>query len=57
MSKMSELHAEITEMVEAGFERSSIIEYMVVEGLPREACPSIIDVIAGDVEAETIGDE
>ena len=53
MSKMSELHAEITEMLEAGFERSSIIEFMVGEGLPREACPIIIDVIVGDAETET----
>lgn len=50
MSKMSEMHAEITEMVEAGFERSSIIEYMVGEGFPREACPVIIDVITGEDE-------
>ena len=53
MSKMSELHAEITEMVETGFELSSIIEYMVGEGFPREACPVIIAEIAGDIETET----
>lgn len=57
MSKMSELHAEITEMVEAGFNSTSIIEYMVGEGFPREACPIIIAEIAGDIETETTCEE
>ncbi len=50
MSKMSELHAEVMEMVETGVDRDIVIEFMVGVGYPREACPIIIDVIAGDGE-------
>lgn len=50
MSKMSELHAEVMEMVETGIDRGVVIEFMVSAGYPREACPIIIDDIAGDIE-------
>ena len=53
MSKMSELHAEVTEMVESGIDLGNVIEFMVSAGYPREACPFIIAEIAGDIETET----
>lgn len=44
MSRMSELHMLITDSIEAGLSDESIIELMVSEGLPREACPEILNV-------------
>ena len=44
MSRMSELHMLITDSIEAGLSDESIIELMVAEGLPREACPEILRV-------------
>ena len=44
MSKMSELHMLITDSIEAGLSDESIIDLMVLEGLPREACPEILKV-------------
>ena len=44
MSRMSELHMLITDSIEAGLSDESIIELMVEEGLPREACPEILRV-------------
>jgi hypothetical protein len=41
---MSELHMLITDSIEAGLSDESIIELMVEEGLPREACPEILRV-------------
>lgn len=44
MSRMSELHMLITDSIEAGLSEESIIELMVDEGLPREACPEILRI-------------
>ena len=44
MSRMSELHMLITDSIEAGLSDESIIDLMVEEGLPREACPEILRV-------------
>ena len=44
MSRMSELHMLITDSIEAGLSDESIIDLMVAEGLPREACPEILRV-------------
>lgn len=44
MSKMSELHMLVTDSIEAGLSDESIIDLMVNEGLPREACPEILRV-------------
>jgi hypothetical protein len=47
---MSEFYVGIVEMVEQGFSYDSIIEMMVNEGYPREACLPIINQIAGDID-------
>ena len=44
MSRMSELHMLITDSIEVGLSDESIIDLMVEEGLPREACPEILRV-------------
>lgn len=44
MSRMSELHMLITDSIEAGLSDESIIELMVDEGLPREACPEFLRI-------------
>ena len=38
MSRMSEFHVGIIEMVEQGFDYDAIEQMMVAEGYPREAC-------------------
>ena len=43
MSRMSEMHADITEMIQRGYRFDTIVEAMVADGLPREACSIIID--------------
>jgi hypothetical protein len=52
MSKMSELHAEVVEMVEDCVCYDTITEFMVSAGFPREACRAIIDQIAGDIDEQ-----
>lgn len=52
MSKMSEIHAEVIEMVEMCFNYDVIIDFMVDAGYPREACRIIIDQIASDIDAQ-----
>ena len=52
MSKMSELHAEVVEMVEECVNYDVITEFMVSAGYPREACRAIINQIAGDIDAD-----
>jgi len=44
MSRMSELNILLVESLEAGLSDDSIIELMVMEGVPREACPEILRV-------------
>ena len=44
MSRMSELHMLITDAIDSNLSDESIIELMVEEGLPREACPEILRV-------------
>jgi hypothetical protein len=41
---MSELHILLVESLETGLSDDSIIELMVMEGVPREACPEILRV-------------
>ena len=50
MSRMSEFHVGIIEMVEQGFDYDAIEQMMVAEGYPREACRPIIDQIARDID-------
>ena len=57
MSRMSNLHVGITEMVERGMSYDLIIDEMVKEGLPRDACRTIIDVIADQIDAQERADE
>ena len=57
MSKMSELHAEVVEMVEDCVSYDVITEFMVTAGYPREACRTIIDQIASDIDAQERADE
>lgn len=52
MSKMSELHAEVVEMVEDCVSYDVITEFMVTAGFPREACRAIIDQIASDIDEQ-----
>jgi hypothetical protein len=52
MSAMSELHAEVVEMVVDCVNYDVITEFMVKSGYPREACRFIIDQIASDIDAE-----
>ena len=44
MSRMSQLHMIIVDAIEAGISEDLIINLMVEEGLPREACPEILRV-------------
>jgi len=44
MSRMSQLHMLITDAIDSNLSDESIIELMVDEGLPREACPDILRV-------------
>ena len=44
MSRMSELHILLVESLEVGLSDESIIELMVMEGVPREACSEILRV-------------
>ena len=44
MSKMSNLHMIITDAIACDLSDEWIIELMVEEGLPREACPEILRV-------------
>jgi hypothetical protein len=41
---MSELNILLVESLETGLSDDSIIELMVMEGVPREACPEILRV-------------
>jgi len=41
---MSELHQLIADALSLGLSDRSIIELMVLEGLPREACAEILQV-------------
>ena len=52
MSRMSELHAEVVEMVENCVNYDVITEFMVTSGYPREACRIIIDQIASDLDKQ-----
>lgn len=52
MSRMSELHAEVVEMVENCVNYDEITEFMVTSGYPREACRIIIDQIASDLDKQ-----
>ena len=44
MSRMSELQILLVESLEVGLSDDSIIELMVMEGVPREACSEILRV-------------
>ena len=44
MSKMSQLHSLMVDIVCSGVSDELTIELMVEEGLPREACPEILRV-------------
>ena len=44
MSRMSELNILLVESLETGLSDESIIELMVMEGVPREACSEILRV-------------
>jgi len=44
MSRMSELQILLVESLETGLSDDSIIELMVMEGVPREACSEILRV-------------
>ncbi len=57
MSAMSELHAEVVEMVLDCVNYDVITEFMVKSGYPREACRIIIDQIASDIDAQERADE
>ena len=48
MSRMSELQILLVESLETGLSDDSIIELMVMEGVPREACPEILRVFKQD---------
>jgi hypothetical protein len=41
---MKELHLLLTDAVSMGLSDKSVIELMVLEGLPRDACPEILRV-------------
>ena len=41
---MKELHGLLAEAVSMGLSDKSVIELMVLEGLPRDACPEILRV-------------
>ena len=44
MSRMSELHLLIVDAISCDLPEDIIIDMMVDEGLPREACPEILRV-------------
>jgi hypothetical protein len=44
MSKMSNLHMIITDAIACDLSEDLIIDLMVEEGLPREACPEILRI-------------
>ena len=44
MSRMSQLHMIITDAIACDLSEDLIIDLMVEEGLPREACPVILKV-------------
>jgi len=44
---MTELKQLITDALAMGLTDKSIIELMVIEGLPREACSEILQVLKG----------
>jgi hypothetical protein len=44
MSRMSNLHMVITDAIACDLAEDLIIDLMVNEGLPREACPEILRV-------------
>ncbi len=44
MSRMSQLHMIITDAIACDLSEDLIIDLMVEEGLPREACPEILRV-------------
>jgi len=44
MSRMSELHMLIVDAIASDLPEYVIIDLMVDEGLPREACPEILKV-------------
>ena len=48
MSRMSELQILLVESLETGLSDDSIIELMVMEGVPREACSEILRVFKQD---------
>ena len=50
MSKMSDLHIELVEMVESGISYEFIESLMVDKGFPAEACRPVIDQIARDID-------
>lgn len=50
MSKMSNLHIEIIEMVEQGVCYDSIESFMVEHGFPSKACRPMINAIARDID-------
>jgi len=41
---MKELHGLLTDALSCGLSDTSVIELMVLEGLPRDACPEILRV-------------
>jgi hypothetical protein len=41
---MKELHLLLADAVSMGLSDKSVIELMVLEGLPRDACPEILRV-------------
>ena len=49
MSRMSSLHAVITEAIEAGISEENTITLMVEEGVPLEACSEILRVFKESV--------
>ena len=52
MSRMSELHADLTEMIQRGYRVETIVEAMVAEGLPREACLPMIDALTDQISED-----
>jgi hypothetical protein len=50
MSKMSDLHIELVEMVESGVSYEFIEDFMVGHGFPKERCRITIDAIARDID-------
>lgn len=57
MSRMSQLHMEITEMIQQGVSYDVIIDVMVAEGLPRSTCRQLIDQFAEQIDEQERADE